>query len=338
MAIDRPKTLRRLLSVSAYTLSFVIFVALLPISLSFALALDLLARSRLALVRTVLMVLVYLAFELLGIAAATVLWCRGGDPERYLDAHYRLQWWWAGTLFDVVRALFGLHVTVDGADCATPGPVLVFARHVSIADTLLAAAILSRPFGLRLRYVLKHELLWDPCLDIVGHRLPNAFVRRGSRDTAGDIAAVRALARGLGPRDGVLIFPEGTRATERARARVIAHLEASPGTTPEQLARARELLHVLPPRLEGALALLDEAPEADVVFVAHVGFERVRSLLDLRRGELVGAEAHVLLWRRPRSEVPGDRAGREHWLATQWKHMDERVAALLALTEKKRAR
>ena len=64
---------------------------------------------------------------------------------------------------------------------------------VALAVVLLAAALLSRPHGVRLRYVLKRELLWDPCLDIVGHRLPNAFVRRGSRDTAGDVAAVRGL-------------------------------------------------------------------------------------------------------------------------------------------------
>ena len=36
----------------------------------------------------------------------------------------------------------------------------------------------SRRYHLRLRYVLKRELLWDPCLDIVGQRVPNIFVDR----------------------------------------------------------------------------------------------------------------------------------------------------------------
>lgn len=330
MERDGARLLRRVLTVSAYALTFSLLAVLSPVLLVFAACADLAAGSRLALVRTLLMVLVYLTYELAGVAVAAALWAWGGSPERQLDAHYRLQWWWGGGLFDAARALFGLRVEVDGAGRAAPGPVLVFARHVSVADTLLASALLSRPLGLRLRYVLKRELLWDPCLDIVGHRLPNAFVRRASRDTAGDVAAVRALAEGLGPRDGVLIFPEGTRATPALREKVLARLEASPGATAEQLARAQKLVHVLPPRLEGALALLDAAPEADVVFLAHAGFDKVRSLADLRRGGLVGVDVRVALWRCPRAEIPRDREGRERWLAAQWQAVDDRVGELSA--------
>jgi hypothetical protein len=63
-----------------------------------------------------------------------------------------------------------------------PYPVIVFLRYASVADTLLPAVFLANPNGLKLRYVLKHELLLDPCLDIVGNRLPNSFVQRSAGD------------------------------------------------------------------------------------------------------------------------------------------------------------
>ena len=72
--------------------------------------------------------------------------------------------------------------------------MLLFPRHVSVADTLLPAVFVSSRNGILLRHVLKRELLWDPCLDIVGNRLPNCFVRRDSRDSAREIRAVAALA------------------------------------------------------------------------------------------------------------------------------------------------
>jgi 1-acyl-sn-glycerol-3-phosphate acyltransferase len=316
------RLLRRAVTVGAYALTFAALLALTPALLPLCALVDLVVRTRFALSRMLLMVLVYLAYELAGVAVALWLWLRGGGGPRFLAGNYQLQWWWAGGLFDATRALFGLRVEESGAAAVVPGPVLVFARHASVADTLLAAALLSRPYGVRLRYVLKRELLWDPCLDIVGHRLPNAFVRRGSRDTAGDVAAVRGLGEALGADDGVLIFPEGTRATPALRARAIERLEASPSTTPEQVERARRLVHLLPPRLEGALALLEAAPTADVVFLAHTGLDRVRTLADLWRGGLVGQRVCVHLWRCPRAEVPSDREGRERWLATQWEAMD----------------
>jgi hypothetical protein len=70
-------------------------------------------------------------------------------------------------------------------------------RHASIGDTLLASALVGRPHGIFwLRYVLKRELLWDPCLDVVGNRLPHVFVDRASdRFAARDRACAGARAR-----------------------------------------------------------------------------------------------------------------------------------------------
>lgn len=321
------RLIRRAFTLCLLVTTFAALLALSPLLLLVAAVADIAQRARFTAVRALLMVLAYLACEVAGVLAAAALWLRGGGDERFLEGNFRLQWWWCNALFTAARALFGLSVEVTGAECARGGPVLVLARHVSVGDTILAAALLSRPYGLRLRYVLKRELLWDPCLDIVGRRIPNAFVRRGSRDTAGDLAAVRKLAQSLGERDGVMIFPEGTRASPRLRARAIERLEASAAVTPEQLAAARRLTHLLPPRVEGVLALLEEDPRPDVVFLAHEGFDRVRTLADLRRGGLVGQRIRVRVWRCVRAEIPDDREGRIRWLSAQWQSMDEWVGS-----------
>lgn len=321
------RQLRRGLTLLTLLVLFVALVALSPALLCITALADLAQGARFAATRALLMVLVYLVYEFAGVLIAVAIWLRGGDAETQLAANFAFQWRWAGGLFDAARALFGLRVEVTDAEVARGGPVFVLARHVSVADTLLAGALLSRPYKLRLRYVLKRELLWDPCLDIVGHRLPNAFVRRGSRDTAGDVEAVRRLAENLGPDDGVMIFPEGTRATPRARARALERIEASTTATTEQREAARRLAHVLPPRIEGVLALLDADARADVVFLAHTGFDSARTLADLRRGTLVGRRVRVHLWRCARAEIPDDREGRVRWLNAQWQRMDDEVGA-----------
>ena len=41
-------------------------------------------------------------------------------------------------------------------------PVIQLVRHASTADTILCAGVIANRRRLRLRYVLKRELLWDP--------------------------------------------------------------------------------------------------------------------------------------------------------------------------------
>ncbi len=322
-----PWLLRRAVSLSALSIALTALVPLgLPLLL-LAAVVDAVLGARLALTRTVAMFAVWIVCEAVGVLVAVFIRVTARSRDDELTRTFALQWRWASALLDAACALFSMRVDVRDGECARGGPVLVFARHVSVADTLLAAACLSRPYRLRLRYVLKRELLWDPCLDLVGHRIPNAFVRRNARDTAGDVAAVRALGENLGPDDGVLIYPEGTRATPALRAKVLAKLDASPTVSDAQRAAAHRLAHVLPPRLEGVLALLDAAPEADVVFLSHTGFDRVRSLADLRRGALVGAHIRVQLWRCPRAEIPAEREALSAWTSTWWQRIDEHVGA-----------
>jgi 1-acyl-sn-glycerol-3-phosphate acyltransferase len=212
---------------------------------------------------------------------------------------------------------------VDGLEVASPGPVLVFMQHASMPDTLLPTNFITRRFGIQLRFVVKRELLVDPCLDIAGHWLPNYFVDRGATDPAQEVARIKALADELGPSDGVLIYPEGTRFTREKQGRAIAKLREG---DPAIFALAERLRHVLPPRLGGPLALLDGDAQADVVFVAHHGFGGFGSMSRIWRGAMVRRTIRMAFWRVPRAEIPAEPDARVRWLYDHWHRMDAWMA------------
>jgi 1-acyl-sn-glycerol-3-phosphate acyltransferase len=302
----------------------------LPIALPIAAALDLVRRSRWGLARSLLFFVFYLGCEVAGILASAALWTAHAvlpalSHERYLDGNFRLQCWWARTLLGGAARIFALRFEVEGDDAALPGPVLLFIRHASVGDTVIPAVLLSDRHGLRLRYVIKRELLWDPCLDIVGNRLPNYFVDRESEDSAAEAAAVGRLAAGLGPRDGVLIYPEGTRFTEAKRARILEKAEQRGAR--DLATRTRRLRNVLPPKSGGPLALLEACPGVDVLFCAHAGFDAVTRFSEFLAAGLVGRTIRVSFWRVPAADIPRDREARVDWLFDQWTKIDDWVGA-----------
>jgi 1-acyl-sn-glycerol-3-phosphate acyltransferase len=316
---------RRLRSVGAVAGLLLVATLLFPIIVVVALAFDLVrlatGHRRFVALRLAVIGWVYLAAEVLGICALGVLWLAtgGGRAGRLLiRGTYAIQRWWAGTLFSVIRTLFGLRVEVEGDELLTPGPIHVFMRHASIIDNLLPSALITAPHGIRLRYVLKRELLSDPALDIAGSRLPNYFVDR-SVGGASEVSAIGDLGTGLRVDEGVLIYPEGTRFTPERRERALARLEDK---EPEMLERARRLEAVLPPRPGGPLRLLDVEPAADVVIAAHVGldgFSHIRNILD---GGLVGGTVRVRFQRFPIESIPKDSESRVAWLYDRWEEVD----------------
>ncbi len=316
---------RRAVTVPLYFAIFGFAIAALPILLPLTLAVDLVRGRRFATTRCLAFLLVYLACEVAGILASFALWIAapalgGLHSERSRTLHGKVQNAWAAALYRGTEILYDLRREVEEIGDPGRGPVIVFARHASVGDTVIPAVHLARRTGLRLRYVLKRELLWDPCLDIVGNRLPNYFVRRGSGDTAREAEGVARLLEGLGPHDGVLIYPEGTRFTPEKRERVLGRL--AEGSESAWLPRAQGLRHVLPPRLGGALALLERNPGADVVFCAHVGFDAAATFWHFWNGALLGRTIRVRFWRVPFAEIPKDREGRIDWLFTQWERVD----------------
>ena len=324
---------RRACTFPLYGVLLAASLGLLPLLLGAAFAVDLArgARQR-PVARLVAFAPVFLAAELVGLAAAFAVWLVGGpwtgaSRARFLDWNFRLQCLWARSLLAAAQRILGLGLAVEGGALAAPGPLLVFARHASLADVLLPAVLLSDRHGLRLRWVMKRELLVDPCLDVVGSRLPNAFVRRDAGQSEREIGAVARLARGLGAGDGVLLYPEGTRFGAAKQARAFARIGAGPEA--ERLPRLQALRHLLPPRTGGALALLAAAPEADVLIVGHVGLEGLATVRDLLAGAIVGRRIEVRFWRHAARDVPRERAAATAWLDARWIELDAWVDARL---------
>jgi len=154
------------------------------------------------LLRCVVYLTLYLVCEVMGVLAAFGLWLASGvwagaSRATFLQRNVALQSWWANVLYRGAERVFALRTEVEGDAAIVPGPILVFIRHVSQADTLLPVVYVTRRHGIALRFVLKRELLWDPCLDIVAgasKRIRAARVGTGSpRD-----ASVQQLMDDLG--------------------------------------------------------------------------------------------------------------------------------------------
>lgn len=323
--------LRRLRTVTAMVLGLILASVLLPALLVVGLAIDAVRWIALGVpptaARLALFLWVYLAAEVGGLVVLAALWVAslgGRRRDWLLEETWRFQQLWAGALFGAVRGLFGVRLEVEGEESVPPGPVIVLIRHASIVDNLLPSMLVARPHGIHLRYVLKRELLADPCLDVAGRRLPNYFVRRGTGEVQ-EIERVRELAEGLGPEDGVLIYPEGTRFTPERRARAIARIAER---DPALAGRAERLRRLLPPRLGGVGALLDGAPDADVLVIAHRGFDGLRLVRDIWRGGLVGLVVQARITRVPRSTVPEEDTSRIDWLYDVWQEIDDWLEGL----------
>jgi len=320
---------RRLLTIPGYLLAWALCLGTAPLWLPLTASVDALRRNRGAALRSSVFLAYYLSCEVMGIAISTGLWAWARvfpvDAERWADLHYRLEAWWGTLLLRGVVRVFGLRLEVEDAADLGRGPYLLLVRHASSGDTLLASALVSRPHGMRLRYVLKQELLWDPCLDIVGNRLPNVFVDRFSDDSAREIRRTQELARDLGPRDGLLISPEGTRFSEKKRKRVLERLDREGNA--RMLDYARSLQFVLPPRPGGTLGLLEAAPEADVVVCSHTGFEGAASLARIWQGSLLHQTVRVQFRRVSRDAIPSGREARLAWLLEEWRRVDAWVAS-----------
>jgi 1-acyl-sn-glycerol-3-phosphate acyltransferase len=318
-------------TILAEALLFVLVTVLAPLLLLGAAIADLslwLARRKPWMgVRIVAFAWWFLMRDLVGLASLGWAWLRTGGPLRgdtpaRRRRVYDLQAGWAAGQLAGARRIFGLTFAVEGEALIEPLPAIFLIRHASIIDNALPAALVSRPHGVDLRYVLKAELAKLPTLDIGGHWIPTCFVRRASGDAAAEVARVRVLAEDLGAREGVLVYPEGTRYTPAKLARAQASIAAS---DPVVGLLAARLHNLLPPRLGGPLALIDEAAGADVVVIGHVGLDGFEYVSDVWSGALVGTTVRVRFWRHPRAEIPDAYDDRVAWLYEVWQELDDWV-------------
>ncbi len=150
---------------------------------------------------------------------------------------------------------------------------MMMIRHASIIDNMLPDVLVAGPNGLGIRYVVKRELEAIPVIDIGGRWLPTQFLERVSKDPEAEIATMGRLTEDVGAAEAVLIYPEGTRATQKkiARAKEIVR-ERQPDVAP----LAETMVNLLPPRLGGPLELLEKGQGMDVLFCRPRRLRRLR--------------------------------------------------------------
>jgi NTE family protein len=276
--------------------------------------------------RVLAITVVFAARHLAATLACFGLWVAAGggrrlDTPRMQRAHYAVLGWFVAGVHGSLRRAARVAVGVVDSDealevlSARQRPVVVLSRHAGEGDSLVVLHHLLCGHGRRPRVVLHEALRLDPLIDVLGRRLPNRFVDPRGGDTEVEIAA---MAKHLGPEDAVLIFPEGGNFTPARRDRGIARLRKLGHH--EQAGWAEDMEHVAAPRPGGALAALEAAPDADVVFVGHVGVPH--GFGEVWR-ELPAPQRVVLrLWVVRAADVPADRGDQIDWLFEQWRTLD----------------
>ena len=274
--------------------------------------------------RVLWMVLVHLVLETAVLVRLFFLWVVAGFGRNvrtptFERAHYDLVQRYLAVMLSEAERVLHLRVEVDG-----PGPrayddrpLLVFCRHAGPGDSFLLVHYLVNVYDREPRIVLKDTLQWDPAIDVLLNRLPNRFIRPGA---AGLEEQIGVLASGLDRDDAFVIFPEGGNFSERRRARAIARLQERGHL--DDAEKAERMRNVLAPKPGGVLAALANAPNADVVWVAHSGLEHLISIGDIWRALPMDSVVRMRWWQVDATEVPSDDDERVDWLFAWWARID----------------
>lgn len=315
---------RRLLTTTSWFFLALILTVSLPIVVPILALYDVILRRQLSATRTMFFFTYFFVLESLGLTIALWIWIRklfGLDDRAYEMANRRLQRWWSRGLFWGSVRIFSMEVNIDGLEkLEDPRPCVVLSRHASTLDTMLPLAVVRQ---LKLfRYVIKSELLADPALDYAAQRFPNVFVNRGSDDPEFEIQKVLALGTELEENTAVVVYPEGTRFTEKKRQRLLEKF----ADNDELLPVAQSLQKTLPPLREGGIRLIESTPDADVVFIAHRGIDGAAAMSDLITGGLTKARLEVAIWRYLADEVPRKKEAIHDFLVENWQKIDRFVS------------
>ena len=285
-----------------------------PVLAAVSAALSLLIGGRRP-VRVLALVLTWAGAHVASVVACLLLARSGHGP------HYAVMRWFVGAIARSALRVARVQVTVRDSEAAEAvlsareRPVVVLSIHSGEGDSLLVLDHLLRRHSRNPRIVMHEALAMDPLIDVLGNRLPNRFIDPRGGDIEVEIAA---MSRDLGPRDAVLIFPEGGNFTPERRQASIERLERRGHAEQAEWARAME--HLSAPRPGGALAALESAPGADVVFMTHAGIpasfgEAWRDLAHPTRVELQ-------LWHVPAEAIPAGTDARIDWLFEWWRTLD----------------
>jgi 1-acyl-sn-glycerol-3-phosphate acyltransferase len=342
-----PWWIRRVLLVPLMLVVSVVAVVTLPVTAGAAVLLGLLTprawstpRGWTRPLRLLLLVVGYLAAEAVGLIALGVLWVIAGfgrtirspasERRHYLLVRTFLEW-----LYWLVTRVLHLSVGVEGPapEAYLDRPLIVFCRHAGPGDSFLIVHALLDWYDREPRIVLKDTMQWDPAIDVVLNRLPNRFIRSGSPgvptadkpDQAPVEQLIGELARRLDGNDALVLFPEGGNFTARRRVRAIQRLRRK-GLAAE-VRKAEAMRNVLPPRPAGVLAVLENAGDADVVWVGHTGTDHLLSVADIWAALPMDTEILMRWWHVASSDVPPEAEAQITWLYEWWKRIDDWIAA-----------
>ena len=321
-----PVLVRRLLLAPLLALAEVLFLICSPLLVALAaLVSPLTGRGRRPL-RIVVVTIDWVARHLAGMAACAGVWARSGfglraGSEQIRGAYQEVLRGYVAGVNRTTTRLARITVEVrdsEAAEAALSGcerPVVVLSRHAGEGDSLVVLHALLCRYGRRPRVVLHEALRLDPLLDVLGHRLSYRFIDPRGGDIEVEIGV---MASTLGGDDAVLIFPEGGNFSPERRLRGIERLERH--GYDEEAAWARGMEHVAAPRPGGALAAIEAAPDADVVFVGHVGIPA--GWRDLWHGLRTPRTVRLRMWHVRAQDVPQDRDEQIDWLFGRWCTLD----------------
>ena len=322
---------RRPISYLVTTVVSLLFMVLTPVALPVLYLVDVVTgRPRGKRSRVWMLLGATIWFEYLGLFGGAAIWLRylGGriNPDGWMAANYRLEFWWCRSHMRNLQLFAGVRVTLLDDEPLRGPRSIVISRHSSHIDAIVPLTVLEMADRTPC-YTLKQDLQWAPAMDLVGHRTRNVWIDRTPQPGSPMMAEIEELAADM-PADGsAVIFPEGTFRTQERHDRAIERLR---GTRPELADRADRLRHVLPPRPAGTLALLRGAPDADIVILANVGTEGRSEIADIVATIDEPHPITVMATRYARAEVPAGDDEFTEWLVDRWLEMDDWIHDQLA--------
>jgi 1-acyl-sn-glycerol-3-phosphate acyltransferase len=336
-----PRLIRRLVLAPLAVVIALAVVVLSPLLALLTYVFEVLGRARPGRrrgLRLLRFALIWLTGETAALFMCLGLWIASGfggrlQTEPYQSRHYAIMRWYLDRIYGAATSAFRVRIEVDEPELTAEEqaarlarPVIVLSRHAGPGDSFLLVRQLLSVYGRRPRIVMKATMQLDPGVDVVTNRLPNVFVRPGRTGERLFTEQIERLASGLDPMGALVIFPEGGNWTPGRWQRGIRRLERSGRR--DLAARARHMPNVLPPRPGGALAAIAACPDADVIFVAHAGLDRLVSVGDVWRSMPMDQVIHAKWWRIPAGQVPrsASHEAQVQWLYDWWERIDSWIS------------
>jgi hypothetical protein len=323
-----PAAVRRPITVTVWLVMSILCLTLSPALLALA-ALVSVATGRPQPLIFARLVVVYFALELGTLVACGVLWlasCGGSlmGTEPFQRLHYQLLRWFVRGFAASWSASLDIEVPAEEPTEATRAlesdrPLLFFSRHAGPGDSILLIDRLLTRFDRFPSVVFKQSITIDPCVDLIGHRLPHAVLDTSNQEQCEQ--RIEQVARGLRSRGVLLLFPEGGNFTAERRRRAVRKLWRTGRR--REAAQAEQMSHVLPPRPTGALAALRGNPGADVIFGVHSGLGLAAFPREIWHATPLGKTFNTHMWLSRASERPAEPEAQVAWIYDWWKRLDQ---------------